>query len=112
MTDLIGYFDSPKKLVVFTAKIASTANLAKNSASEPMILEDIEVLATLIKASLPKSDTLIAKLSLINLQASLIANLNPVIMLVGCTLFLIKLSALFKNSAAKMTTLVVPSPTS
>ncbi len=77
LTALIGYFDSPKKFVVLTAKIASTAKLAKKSASEPMILEDIEVLATLTKASFPKFDTLIAKCSLIYEQDSLIAYLKP-----------------------------------
>ena len=92
--------------------MASTAILAKKLASDPIILDDIEVLATLIKASLPNSDTLIAKWSSINNLASLIAYLKPVIILVGWTLFLIKFSPLFKNSAAKITTLVVPSPTS
>jgi hypothetical protein len=47
-----------------------------------------------------------------NFTDSLNANLYPCIMTVGCILFFTKSLALFKNSAAKITTDVVPSPTS
>jgi hypothetical protein len=46
------------------------------------------------------------------LQDSFAANLKPAIIFVGCTLFLIKSFAFFNNSAANITTDVVPSPTS
>ena len=111
LTALTGYL-SPNKVYYLTDKIASTHISPKNLLSLPIILDDIAVLALLIKASFPKSDTDMHKFSSIYLQASLAASLNPEIMLVGWTLFLINSLALFKNSEAKITTDVVPSPTS
>jgi len=112
LIDLMGYLSSPKMLVDLTISMASTAIAENFSESAPIILEDIEVLAQLIKASLPNYLTEVAIVSFKNLQASLAAILYPKIILVGCTLFLINSLAFLNNSAAKMTTEVVPSPTS
>lgn len=73
LIEFIGYLVFPKTSVVFTERTASTANLAKISDSLPIIFEDIEVLAQLTKASLPKLETSIEILSFKNLQASLAA---------------------------------------
>ncbi len=54
-----------------------------------MSFEDIEVLATLIRISFGSSETFFDRCSSMYLQASRTANLNPLITLVGCTLFLI-----------------------
>ena len=61
-----------------------------------MSLEFIDVLATLIRASLPKESTLTPSLDSMNLQASLAASLYPDITLVGCNLFLMSSLALFE----------------
>lgn len=77
-----------------------------------MSLDDIEVLAQFINASSPKLYTVTASLSSTYLQASLAAILKPAIILVGCTFILMSSLALLSNYAAKITTEVVPSPTS
>lgn len=69
----MGYLDLPKTSVYFTSYTASTAKEANFEASDPIILEDIEVLAQLIKASLPKAVTSEDMDSFKNLQASLAA---------------------------------------
>jgi hypothetical protein len=61
LTDLRGYLYSPVDPMVLTEVIASTTSFAKRSHSGPIILEDIEVLATFIKASLPRESTLTAR---------------------------------------------------
>lgn len=75
-------------------------------------LDDIEVLAQFNSASSPKLYTVTASLSSIYLQAYLAANLYPAMIFVGWTFILISSLARFSNSAAKITTDVVPSPTS
>lgn len=98
LTALTGYLVSPRVLVDLTAKIASTARLAKNLESlyiiytsiytvswtypppplyisiytyDPIILELMEVLAALIRHSLPRVSTLVAISLAIKRQASL-----------------------------------------
>mmetsp|Transcript_11370 Transcript_11370/g.18278 ORF Transcript_11370/g.18278 Transcript_11370/m.18278 type:complete len:318 (+) Transcript_11370:563-1516(+) len=58
---------------VSTANMASTAILAYKSQSLPMILDDIEVFAALINASLPNFDVLSVMFSAMNLIASFLA---------------------------------------
>ena len=62
--------------------------------------------------SLPRSSTLMVRLSVRYLQASLQASLYPLMMEVGWIFCLTSSSAFFKSSAAIITTEVVPSPTS
>ena len=92
--------------------MASTTKPAKKLASALMSLLDMEVLAQLRRASLPSESTGTASLSSMYLHASLAAILYPEMILVGCTLILMSSLALFSSSAARMTTEVVPSPTS
>merc|ERR1719167_56536 len=54
-TELMGYLATPLLSTNFTAMAASTTMFAKKSASTPMIFEDMEVLAALIRHSLPRS---------------------------------------------------------
>lgn len=56
-TAFTGYLLSPNILVVLTANNESTTNYEKKFASFPIIFEDIEVFAILIKTSLFKSLT-------------------------------------------------------
>ena len=56
-TALTGYLASPKGLMVFTFCIAVTTNSEKKSLSEDRSFEDMEVLAALMRASLPKVST-------------------------------------------------------
>jgi len=95
-----------------TYYMASVTILLKKSFSAPIILLLMLVLAQLIRASLPKSLTLALRLFSIYLHASLHAILYPLMILVGWSLFLIKSLAFFNNSEARITTDVVPSPTS
>lgn len=74
--------------------------------------DDIEVFAQLRSASSPRLSTVTESLSSIYLHAYLAAILYPAMMLVGCTFILINSLALLSNSAARITTEVVPSPTS
>lgn len=92
--------------------MALTTILEKNSASDESNFDDIEVLAALIRASLPSSSTLIDKFDWMNLTDSLNAILYPLIIAVGWILFLTSSLAPLRSSAARMTTEVVPSPTS
>jgi hypothetical protein len=78
----------------------------------PIILEAMDVLAAFKKVSAGKFSTLVDIFSAINLHASFFAKLKPLITDVGCTPFFTKSFATFNNSAAKITTEVVPSPTS
>ena len=87
-------------------------HFAEKVISAPIILLLMLVLAQLIRASLPKSLTLELRLFSIYLHASLHAILYPLMILVGWSLFLIKSLAFFNNSEARITTDVVPSPTS
>lgn len=100
------------ELIILTACTDSTIISENRSFSGPINLLLIDVLATFIRASLPisltESDIFFSK----NVQASLAAYLYPAIILVGWTLFLIKSFALLNISAARITTEVVPSPTS
>lgn len=89
-----------------------TTRLAKKLGSTLINLLDIEVLAQLSRASSPKLSTDSASLSSMYRQASLAAILKPAMMLVGCTFIFMSSLALFNSSAAKITTDVVPSPTS
>jgi hypothetical protein len=111
LIDLIGYL-VPKNVYCLTVLIDSTTKLAKNYGSALMSFDDMDVLAQLSKASSPRLSTVTANLSSMYLQPSLAAILNPAMMLVGWTFILISSLALLSNSAARMTTLVVPSPTS
>lgn len=104
------YFD-PKIVLLSIALIEFTTRLEKKVGSALINLLDMEVLAQLFKASSPKLSTVTANLSSMYLHASLAAILYPMMMLVGCTFILINSLALLSNSAAKMTTEVVPSPT-
>ena len=90
----------------------NTTKLEKSCISAPMILLDMEVMAQLTKASLPSSSTDLTKFISMNLTLSLAAILKPLMIWAGCTFYLISSLALFNNSAANITTLVVPSPTS
>ena len=89
-----------------------TTSSAKKSLSEESNLDDIDVLAALIKASLPRVSTLTLRWFYINLTDSLSASLYPDITEVAWILFFINSFPLFKSSAANITTEVVPSPTS
>ena len=92
--------------------IDSTTKLAKNLGSALMSLLDIDVLAQFNKAYYPKLSTETANLSSMYLQDSRAAILNPEMMLVGWTFILTNYCALLRSSAARITTEVVPSPTS
>lgn len=104
------YLD-PRMVFVSMALMALTTRFEKKVGSALMSLLDIDVLAQLVKASSPRLSTVTASLSSMYLQAYLAAILKPIIMLVGWTFILISSLALFSNSAAKITTEVVPSPT-
>jgi hypothetical protein len=54
---LTGYLASPEWLIVLTFYIAVTTKSEKNSLSEDNNFDDIDVLAALIKASLPREST-------------------------------------------------------
>ena len=99
-------------LVYFTASTASTTIVEKKFDSGPMSFDDIDVLATLMRASLPRSATESARVFWIYAQASLAAILYPAMIFVGWTLFLMSSFARLRSSEAKITTEVVPSPTS
>ena len=105
------YFE-PKMVFDSIALIEFTTRFAKKTGSALINLLDIDVFAALRRASSPRLSTVTASLSSIYLHASLAAILNPIIMLVGCTFILISSLALLSSSAAKITTEVVPSPTS
>ena len=90
----------------------STTRFAKKLGSAFINLLDIEVFAQFRRAYSPILSTETASLSSIYLHASLAAILKPEIILVGWTFILISSLALFRSSAARMTTDVVPSPTS
>lgn len=111
LIDLTGYF-VPKRVYCLTALIDYTTKLAKNSGSALMSFDDIEVLAQFNKASSPRLSTVTESLSSIYLHAYLAAILNPAMMFVGWTFILISSLALLSNYAARITTDVVPSPTS
>jgi len=111
-TALTGYLASPYEFIVFTACIAVTTMLAKNSLSAPSSLELMLVFAALRRASLPSSSTFTVRLVDKNLTHSLRANLYPLIIDVGWILFFTNSFALLSSSAATITTDVVPSPTS
>jgi len=104
------YLD-PNIDLVSIALIELTTRLEKNVGSALISLLDIEVLAQLFKASSPRLSTVTASLSSMYLHASLAAILYPIMMLVGCTFILMSSLARFSNSAARITTEVVPSPT-
>jgi hypothetical protein len=74
-------------------------------------LLDIDVRAALRMHSTPRSSTLLDMVFAMNLHASRLAKFNPAITNVGCTPLFTNSFACFNNSAAKITTLVVPSPT-
>mmetsp|Transcript_32780 Transcript_32780/g.52769 ORF Transcript_32780/g.52769 Transcript_32780/m.52769 type:complete len:243 (-) Transcript_32780:239-967(-) len=107
-----GYLALPLKSSVLTLLTASTAILEKKSASLPIILEDILVFAAFIMASSPRSESRIDMFLLMNRHASFLASRKPDMMVVGWMCFLTSSFADFKSSAARITTLVVPSPTS
>ena len=69
--NLIVVNKKPAENLTLTAWAASTTMLEKKSASAPIILELMEVLAMLIKESRPSSSTGAVKCSEIYLQASL-----------------------------------------
>lgn len=93
-----------------------------------MILDDMEVLATLTRASRPSLSTLVESCSAMNLHASLhaslmmsviasykegkVTDLYPVMTVVGWILFRTSSFARRSSSEARRTTEVVPSPTS
>ena len=77
-----------------------------------MIFDDMDVLATLIKHSLPSLSTLVDSCSAMNRHASLQASRYPVMTVVGWILFRTSSFARRKSSEARSTTEVVPSPTS
>jgi len=58
---LTGYLASPDEFTDLTFYIAVTTISAKNSLSGPNNFEDMEVLAALISASLPKLSTFTLK---------------------------------------------------
>mmetsp|Transcript_12966 Transcript_12966/g.15736 ORF Transcript_12966/g.15736 Transcript_12966/m.15736 type:complete len:240 (+) Transcript_12966:1749-2468(+) len=109
---LTGYRTSPLLLSVLTLVIAVTAISAKRSDSGPMIFEDIEVFAALIKSSLVIEVVGIVSSFLMYLTLSLKASLYPRMIFVGCNPWLTSSFARFKSSDAMITTEVVPSPTS
>ena len=111
-TAFTGYLASPLWLTVFTFYIALTTSSAKKSLSAFNNFDDIEVLAALIKASLPRVSTLTLKFYEINLIDSLRARRYPDMTEVAWILFLMSSFPLLSNSAARITTEVVPSPTS
>ena len=80
--------------------------------SGPINFEESDVSATCLSNSVSLGSIFITRSSLICLIASLSANLYPEITVVGWTLFFINWVALLSNSAANITTEVVPSPTS
>ena len=82
-TAFTGYLASPAWLIVFTCYIAWTTISEKNSLSEDKSLDDMEVLAAFIKASLPRESTGMLSWLVMNLTDSLRASLYPVIMEVG-----------------------------
>jgi hypothetical protein len=67
----IGYLGLPFLLTVLTLYTALITILAKNSLSDPINLDDMEVLQQLTKHSSPSSAILIIIFFLINLTASL-----------------------------------------
>ena len=98
--------------IVFELVIAVTTISLKNLLSGPINFEESEVSATRLSKSVSLGSILIIRSSLICLIASLSAILYPDMTVVGWTLFFINCVALLNNSAAKITTEVVPSPTS
>ena len=90
----------------------STTSLLKNAGSALMSLLDMEVFAQFARAYVPRVSTLTARVFSMYLHAYLAAILYPEMMLVGWTFILMSSLARLSNSAAKMTTEVVPSPTS
>jgi hypothetical protein len=66
----------------------------------PMILDDMEVLAALIRPSLPIVSTLTERFSVMYLHASLLARRKPLMMEVGWILCLTSSLALCANDAA------------
>jgi len=97
---------------VLTMVMASTARLAKNSDSRPKIFEESVVLAMLNATSRPRAEVLTAIWSLMNLIDSFIAKRYPAMIDVGWMEFLTSSLARLSSSEARMTTEVVPSPTS
>ena len=73
---LMGHFDSPLVLVNLISSQLCTTMLEKKSLSEPMIFEDMEVLATFRRQLLPRSAAGTDRLSWINLTDSLHASLK------------------------------------
>lgn len=72
----------------------------------------MEVLATLMRASLPSLSTLVDICSAMNLHASLHARRYPAMTVVGWILLRTSSFARLRSSEARRTTEVVPSPTS
>mmetsp|Transcript_9423 Transcript_9423/g.20862 ORF Transcript_9423/g.20862 Transcript_9423/m.20862 type:complete len:310 (-) Transcript_9423:411-1340(-) len=69
----MGHLDLPS-LSSFTVRAARTARSAKNLDSAPMILEDIEVVAALIRFSLPRVSALTTRFDFMYLTASFTAS--------------------------------------
>mmetsp|Transcript_36845 Transcript_36845/g.86038 ORF Transcript_36845/g.86038 Transcript_36845/m.86038 type:complete len:265 (-) Transcript_36845:61-855(-) len=97
---------------IFTDLRASTARCAKKSDSGPRILEDIDVFAELRRFSSPNLSTFTTSSFLMWATAAFSARRYPVMMLVGWIPFPISSLPRRNSSAATITTLVVPSPTS
>lgn len=74
-TALTGYLVSFRLFVDLTDCIASTTIFAKKSESDPIILLDIDVLAILMRDSLPSCSTFTLMLSFMYLTASRSASL-------------------------------------
>ena len=72
----MGHFGSPLVLVNLISSQLCTIMLEKKSLSEPIILEDMEVLATFRRQFLPRSAAGTERLSWINLTDSLQASLK------------------------------------
>mmetsp|Transcript_16439 Transcript_16439/g.52317 ORF Transcript_16439/g.52317 Transcript_16439/m.52317 type:complete len:250 (+) Transcript_16439:906-1655(+) len=97
---------------VRTAVTASTTMLAKKSLSAPMILDDMLVLAALMRCSRASVSLLITRFSFTYRTASFMASRKPEMMLVGWMRCRTSSLPRLSSSAARMTTDVVPSPTS
>lgn len=78
----------PKIVYCLMILMALTTKLAKKTGSALINLLDMDVLAQFKRASSPRDSTVTASLSSMYLHAYLAADLNPEIMLVGCTFIL------------------------
>ncbi len=92
--------------------IASTTSLLKKEFLDPIILLDMDVLAAAWTISSLIWSLETRRRFLMCFTASLMADLYPPITVVGWIFCLMSSLALFNNSAATITTEVVPSPTS